>query len=296
MLLVDRDDEATGIGLLFADLTQLLVGLHEHGRQPLAVGVEGGSQSGAAVLGGDVVGERRFLHGTVGADPLHVAIETREEDRPHDTTVDECGAVVVLVVADGVAVIAERVANERDRGVVGTERSAGQQEPRVGLGECLGDALAPGEVTAGVVDFVEDDDAASTQREQCASRRGALGVGDDDAVHVGRDVIGGRVPVGFEVESEPFGGLCPLGFEVTGRRDDNQRQTLALQPVTCGRERERRLSCAGASDGRKLASRWCRNAWSASCCHWRRVMLRRSGAAGLTTGSGNLGGRARRRG
>ena len=176
-------------GCFFADLTQLLVGLHEHGRQPLAVGIEGGAQSGAAVLGGDVVGERGFLHGAVGTDPLHVAIEPGEEDRPHDTTVDECGAVVVLVVADGVAVIAECVANERDRCVVGTKRGAGQQEPRVGLGERFGDALAPGEVTAGMVDFVEDDDAASTQREQCASRRGALGVGDDDAVHVGRDVI-----------------------------------------------------------------------------------------------------------
>ena len=188
------------------------------------------------------------------------------------------------------------VANERDRCVVGTKRGAGQQEPRVGLGERFGDALAPGEVTAGMVDFVEDDDAAAAQREQCASRRGALGVGDDDAVHVGRDVAGRRVPVGFEVESEPFGGLCPLGFEVTGRRDDNQRQTLALQPVTCRRQRERRLSRARQATARKFASRWFRNAWSASCCHWRRVMLRRSGAAGLTTGSGNLGGRARRRG
>ena len=214
---------------------------------------------------------------------------------PHDTTVDECGAVVVLVVADGIAVIAERVANERDRGVVGTERSAGQQEPRVGLGECLGDALAPGEITAGVVDFVEDDDAASTQREQCASRRGALGIGDDDAVHVGRDVIG-DVPVGFEVESEPFGGLCPLGFEVTGRRDDNQRQTLALQPVTCGRELERRPFLRR---GRRRRGSWLTVVQERVECF---VLPLAQGdaasqrAAGLTTGSGNLGGRARRRG
>ena len=120
----------------------------------------------------------------------------RGKDRPHDTTVDERRAVVVLVVADGVAVIAECVANERDRSVVGTERGAGQQEPGVGLGERFGDALAPGEVTAGVMDFVEDHDAAATQREERAGRRRALGVGDDDAVHVGRDVAGRRVQSG----------------------------------------------------------------------------------------------------
>ena len=146
-----------------------------------------------------------------------------------------------------------------------------------------------------MVDFIEDDDAASTQREQCASCRGALGIGDDDAVHVGRDVTGRRIPVGFEVESKPFGGLCPLGFEVTGQRDDNQRQTLALQPVTC----RRRANVVFPRAGQRRQGNCVTVVQKHLECfvlHWRRVMLRRSGAAGLTTGSGNLGGRARRRG
>ena len=78
-----------------------------------------------------------------------------------------------------------------------------------------------------MVDFVEDDDAASAQREQCASRRGALGVGDDDAVHVGRDVTGGGVPFRFEVEPESLGGLGPLGLEMAGGGNHHKRQPLA---------------------------------------------------------------------
>ena len=40
MFLVDGDDESTGVGLLAPKVAKFLIGSHEHGRQPLAAGVE----------------------------------------------------------------------------------------------------------------------------------------------------------------------------------------------------------------------------------------------------------------
>ena len=118
------------------------------------------SQPGAAILLVEVVAEARLLQTAVGADPLHVAVEAGEEHGTHHTTVDQGAAVVVLVVGDRVAMVAEGVGDERDRRIVGAERRAREQETGGGVLERHLDTLTPRLVAAGVVDLVEDHDPA----------------------------------------------------------------------------------------------------------------------------------------
>ena len=142
--MVGCDDERAGVGHGAAHLGQALVGGGEHGRNPFAVGVQGG----APCLGGDVLGEalaqvcRHFF--ARGGAPTHLTRVRHEDDRAHHVILER-RAVAVGVVRLGAAdtVVVALVSDERNRGGIGTERGAGQRHAAGRVVEGLAQAVTP---------------------------------------------------------------------------------------------------------------------------------------------------------
>ena len=154
---VGCDDERTGIGHGAAHLGQALISCREHGRNPFAVGVEGGSPR----LGGDVLGEAfaevcRHLF-TGGGTPTHLARVRHEDDRAHHVVLQR-GAVTVGVVRLGAAntVVIDLVGDERNRGGIRTERGTGQCHAASRVVERFTQAVTPGKGITGVVNLVKN--------------------------------------------------------------------------------------------------------------------------------------------
>ena len=154
---VGGDDERTGVGHGAAHLGQALIGRREHGRDPFAVRVEGGSPR----LGGDVLGEafaevcRHFLTG--GGAPTHLARVRHEDDRAHHVVL-QGGAVTVGVVRLGTAdtVIIDFVGDERNRGGVRTERGTGERHAAGRIVERFTQTVTPGQRITSVVNLVKN--------------------------------------------------------------------------------------------------------------------------------------------
>ncbi len=187
----------------------------------------------------------------------HLAGVGHEQHRPHDVVGERVGVAVGEVGGRGRdAVVAGRVADERDRVDVGAERRAGQRQPAGGRVERLAHALAPRQRVAGVVDLVEDHQGlealgADPHRER-VDRDAGVGHRDADVVVGGPALARGVGRV--DRDAGPRRGLGPLGLEVLGRRDDGDPvDDAAAQQVGRDGQRERRLAGAGRRDGEEVA-------------------------------------------
>ena len=223
--MVGCDDERTGVRHGAAHLGQTLVGSGEHGRNPFAVGVEGGSPR----LGGNVLGEalpqvcRHFF--TCGGTPTHLARVRHKDDRAHHVVLQR-GAVTVRVVCLGTAntVVVDLVGDKRNRGGIRAERGTGQRHAAGRIIECLTQAVAPGEGIAGVVNLVKNHEGlrrlgvAGVQlrliRHLRVGQRHTLVVAADGHIRV--------LEVRVNRNADLRGGVRPLLFQVVGRRHNNE--------------------------------------------------------------------------
>ena len=140
VVLVHRDHHARGTRIDLAQVHHLTVRLEEHGGQPLALDVERRAQALARAGAPDRVVEARRLRRAVGRRPLHVPVDSREVDGPHDTPVAQRLAVAVLVV--GVRLLPD-VAHEGDGALVRPKRRSRQAEPDGCQLEGVPDAISP---------------------------------------------------------------------------------------------------------------------------------------------------------
>ena len=234
------------------------MGLTEHGRQPVAVEAERGAQAGRPLVAGELVAEGGPQHVAGRRAPLHLAVDAREVDGPHDAA-----------VAQRVGVAVRR--SRRGRGRLRPSRRSGRTGSwRCRCGTACPTATAawppartPGSTPspqarscAGVVDLVEDHHPVGGQPAQGVGRlrRGDLLVGGDEAVDVAGQALARR-PVGIELEAEPVGGERPLDLEVA-RRSDHHEPTAGGRSIRhpVGERRpgagqgERRLAGARGGD------------------------------------------------
>ena len=121
VFMVGGDDEAAGVGVFGANGVEPGLGLLKNGRQPVAVRIEGRTKSCAPVFARNGVAKGCLFQRAARVYPLHVAVEAGEVHRPNHPSFFEGFAISVLDVCDGLAVIAEGVADEWDRIVVATE-------------------------------------------------------------------------------------------------------------------------------------------------------------------------------
>ena len=272
VLLVGRDHEPAGVGLLAAHLGQPVVRRAQHAREPVALERQRGPQALARARRVEAVVERRRVDRAVRRRPLHLAVRAREVDRPHDAAVGERVAVAVLEVGHG---LVAAVGDERDRARVGAERRARQRQAPTRRREGLLDRGAPRALVGGVVQLVE-----ARRRRPCASRaqqrraRRDLLVGGDDPVHVGREAPVGRRPGRVEVQRERRGRTRPLHLQVRGRRDDDQpsravRRAAAAPPSARRSSCRRRASPPPGSRACQPSTNWSRAAF----CHGRKRMI-----------------------
>ena len=204
---------------------------------------------------GEFVVERGAQHVARRGAPLHLAVDPREVDGPHDTAVAERVGVPVGVVGVGQVTLGGGViAHERDLGAVAAERGARQRQPACAELERSLDAVAPRPFVASVVDLVEDHHPLGGDAAHLlgGGPRGELLERRDDPVDVTCDALS-RGPVGIELEPEPVGGERPLHLEVARRRHDHEPARRALPgPVrqlgARTGERERRLAGARGRD------------------------------------------------
>ena len=223
--MVGGDDERTGVGHGAAHLGQALIGRREYGRDPFAVGVEGGSPR----LGGNVLGEtfaevcRHFLTG--GGTPTHLARVRHEDDRAHHMILQR-GTVTVGVVCLGAAdtVIVDLVGDERNRGGVRTEWGTRERHAAGCIIERFTQAVTPGQRITGVVNLVKNHEGfrflgvAGVQlrliRHLRVGQRHALVVAADGHIRVLEVRVNGNTDL--------RGGVCPLLFQMVGRRHNDE--------------------------------------------------------------------------
>ena len=223
--MVGCDDERTGVGHGAAHLGQALIGRREYGRDPFAVGVEGGSPR----LGGNVLGEafaevcRHFLTG--GGAPTHLARVRHEDDRAHHVVLQRWAVTVrVICLRTADSVIINLVGDERNRGGVRTERGTGQRHAASRVVERFTQAVTPGKGITGVVNFVKNHEGfrflgvAGVQlrliRHLRVGQRHTLVVAADGHIRV--------LEVRVDGNTDLRGGVCPLLFQVVGRRHNNE--------------------------------------------------------------------------
>ena len=255
--MVGCDDERAGVGHGAAHLGQALVGCREHGRDPFAVGVQGGSPR----LGGDVLGEafaevcRHFFTG--GGAPTHLARVRHEDDRAHHV-VFQRGTVTVGVVRLGAAdtVIVDLVGDERNRGGIRTERGTGQRHAAGRVVEGLAQAVTPGEGVSGVVNLVKNNEGfrrLSVARVQLRLIR-HLRVGQRHALVVAADGHVRVLKVRVNRNTDLRGGVRPLLFQVVGRRhNDELAHRAAVEEFLGEGEREGGFTRTGGCHGHEVA-------------------------------------------
>ncbi len=200
-------------------------------RQPLALQ----RQRGAQPLAGR--GRRRAASSKVaewtvpsGADPLHLAVRAREVDGPHDAAVGERVAVAVLVVG-------ARPRRSRRSARTGSRRVS----ERNGVPDSASRRPAPAKATRIASPQARSSPAwwSSSKHHERVARRAAparsalrrdLLVGDDDAVHVGRQApVAGR-PRGLEVQVEAAAAArAHWSLRCCGRRHDDQPAARAAR-------------------------------------------------------------------
>ena len=240
-----------------AYLGEAAVGSGQHGRDPLALGV----QRRAPGVRGEVLGQRLAEAGGdlvagLGA-PAHRAAVGQEEHRPHDAVAQRLGVAVGVVgggPADAVAALG--VGDERDGAGVRPERRAGEADPAGGGLERLADRVAPGQVVAAVVDLVEDDQRGRGLGAGPVQQRlaGHLGVGERHAVELGAVPALGVGEVRVDADAHPAGGVGPLGLEVLGGGDDGDPpDDPPGQQLGGEAQRVGRLAGAGRGDGEEVA-------------------------------------------
>ena len=187
----------------------------------------------------------------------------REEYHRAHHPVRESVGIAVGVVGLGAQhpVGTRRVADERDGAVVAAKRCAGQAKSSGGVAECFADRLAPGLGVTAMVYLVEDDQGLALLGSHPVQRRvgGDLGVGDQDAVVVGRGL---GIGVGeSRVEREPVvpGGLRPLHLQMLGGHYHGDLLDAAMAEQF-GRhpQRERRLARSRRGHGQKIARLGCK--------------------------------------
>ena len=123
VLLIHRDDQPGGARVAGAQVAQLRVGLLDHRRQPVALGVERGAQPLVRQLARQRIVERRRVFQPARRRPFHVTLDAREIDRAHDRAIFQSLAVTVFVVGLGQIAV---VAHEGDGVLIGSERRARQ--------------------------------------------------------------------------------------------------------------------------------------------------------------------------
>ena len=125
-------------------------------------------------------------------------VEPRKVDRPDDPTFGEGIAVAVFDIGDGIAVIAECVADEWNGVVVAAKGRAGQEQAHVGGTERVIHAVAPGAVVGRVMNLIEHRNPTTDQFSEMVACRCRLGVGHDHPMHVRRHAAL-RVPIWIEM-------------------------------------------------------------------------------------------------
>ena len=231
-----------------AQLPQLVVGIAQDVRDPVAVRVERGPQPPCGLGGRQDDVEVGAAHAAV-AHPLHVAAVRVERDRPADA-VDQRLRVAVAVVGARDAVLV--VVHPRDRRVVGAERRARQQQPEPRLRERLDRRAPPRRVLAHVMRLVGDQQrrplgaAAPVHGRPRRHRR----VRHRDAVPVARLRPGGVRPVRLQRDPVPRRVQRPLAADVGRRRDDGDARHAPLGEHPVGHvQAERGLAGGGRRGG-----------------------------------------------
>jgi hypothetical protein len=247
--LIGREDETARVGNMVADLGEATVGRREHGRHPLALGVE----RRAPRLRGDVF---RVVLAEVGLElvagaraPAHLAGVHVEEHGP-DHAVGECSPVAVVVVGarDARAGLVGMVLDERDRSGVASEGRSGEQQPALRGPVRVADGVAPAQSVAPVVDLVEDDQRLRVFGQMAMHRglRRHLRVRHDGTVIVPRRRPVAVAEAWIEPDVHARGSIGPLRLQVLGRCDDDDAVHLAQAHQLDGQgEGEGRLACAG---------------------------------------------------
>jgi hypothetical protein len=241
VLLVGREHEAAGLGVLATHVGQTRVGVPQHLAHPVAVRIERRPQTARGLGARQDIVEARAAQAAV-ALPLHLAVVWKEGDRAADAVHEGLGvAVGVVRTADAVVV----VAHPWDRGAVGSERRAGEQQPELGTLERLARPDAPGGVVAHVVRLVRDQQgraAIGHPRVPSRARRDRL-VGHGDAVAVARLGAVGVRAVRLEVDPVSGGVGCPLPADVRGRsRHHHTRHAPAREHLARHVQPERGLA------------------------------------------------------
>ena len=209
-----------------ADRPQLLVGVAQHVRDPVALRVQGRAQPPRGLRRGQHDVEVRAPDPSV-ADPLHVAAVGVEGHRPADAVDQRLRVAVVVVRARDALVV---VRDPRDRRVVRAEGRAREQQPEPGARERVDGRAPPGRVLAHVVRLVGDQQRRAL-RAAALVHRGARGHGrvrDRHAVPVTRLGPGRVGPVGLELDAVARGVERPLAADVGRRRHDGDARDAPL--------------------------------------------------------------------
>ncbi len=251
MLLVDGDDQAAGVRLAAAHVSEPLACLAQHRRQPLPVDGEGGPEPLVGERARQRVVEGRLVGRAIGRGPFHLAAGPREVDRPHHATVSERIAVAVLVVGDRLILL---VAHEGDGLGIAPEWRPRQGQAAGGAVERRPERRSPCLVLGRMVDLVEHDVRAPDRIPDRSRAQGHLLVAGHDAVHIQGQAAIGRGPCRVEMELEPRGRMGPLDLEVGGRRHDHERGTPLGEGQPERSEGEGGLAGTGRRDGEEVGS------------------------------------------
>ncbi len=256
MLLIGRDDQPAGVALLGADATKPVVGLAEHGRQPVTVERQRCPQPRRHLVARQLVREARPEHVARRRVPLHLTVDPGKIDRSDHAAVAEGVGIAVGVVGVGeVPLGGHVVAHERDLGAVAAKRRARQRQPLGRQLERPPDPVSPRPLVPGMVDFVEDHHPVDSQPPERVRRCGHrdLLVGGDDPVDVAGNALPGA-PVRVELEPEPVCRERPLDLEMARRSDHDQAPRVLGERGPGTRQRESRLAGPRGGDREEVGT------------------------------------------
>ena len=180
VVLIHRRDEAAGIGMTrHAHREQPQMRFLEHVADPRGLR-ERGAQPLALVAAFEHGIERGVHRAAVAADPFGLAAVQRKHERAADAVLQRL-RVIVRKIGDRQT---GRIADERNRGAVGTERRARHREPVTrARPNASRKRLAPRRFFARVMDLIEHDDRRRAHEIAKQPRRGRdLLIGDDRTV------------------------------------------------------------------------------------------------------------------